>query len=812
MNWRNESEILQLLSSHGFEIDRLDLCHRKRYKRTGHDQKGWLSLYEHTNDDGTTSLIGAFGYWIASEPVIEKISPGFGVEISPEKREAIKKRMAEINKQNKAEEEKVRQEASRIATVAWNKLSAEGRSEYLERKGVEAKGIRFFAGEPVLIDGGDEAGNPVVIDLPMAEGDIAIPAKDIKGVIWGLQIIRGKKRGKLLEKQFWPKGMRMKASHHVVGIINRTTKTVLVAEGYATAMTLHAATGLPVVVAFYASNLMPVSEAVHKQFPRAKLLICADDDYLTDGNPGVRAAQNAATAVGGNWIQPIFPFDRQNEKLTDFNDLANSPGCSLSTVTVQIDDKLRELAWGLEATPEAAVLNTGEGGERKGAVSIMELDELVERFIFIDDVTGDFVFDTWTHDVCKFSKMTKIMAAHVEVKYIKQHPVWQSRAVYVDQIGFDPGHEDPHIICNRWRGWPMKPKQGDCSVLLDLLRYLCSKEEGSDKIYEWVIKWLAYPLQHAGAKMHSAIVMHGDQGTGKSMFFEAYAKIFGEYAAILNQGALDDKFNSDWAEKKQFVIADEVAASSEKYQLKNQLKTLITGEWVRVNPKNVAAHRERNHMNLVFLSNEAMPVVLENDDRRHLVIRTPPVMLGEWQPLVLEEIANGGVEALYSYLLGVDLTGFDVGTKPPYTEAKGKLIYLSAGSDERFLQDWKHGYIESLPFCPAGRKEIYEAYKAWCKQEGENHPRPSKDFFATLSNRPLWRDIITDRFDSLNLDSSTKNISWRVVIPSEKDLQEAALLPNGEDFRQKPGQSQKQWLTECYYEVLNRQESKADAA
>ena len=49
----------------------------------------------------------------------------------------------------------------------------------------------------------------------------------------------------------------------------------------------------------------------------------------------------------------------------------------------------------------------------------------------------------------------------------------------------------------------------------------------------------------------------------------------------------------------------------------------VMGEQIRINPKNMAAYWEANHVNMVFLSNEAMPVVLEDDDRRHAVIWTP---------------------------------------------------------------------------------------------------------------------------------------------------------------------------------------------
>ena len=76
-----------------------------------------------------------------------------------------------------------------------------------------------------------------------------------------------------------------------------------------------------------------------------------------------------------------------------------------------------------------------------------------------------------------------------------------------------------------------------------------------------------------------------------------------------------------------FVVADEIVARAEMYHLKNQLKNFITGEWVRINPKNVAAHRERNHMNIVFLSNERLAQVLGTRARSHSRFGTAKVIL-----------------------------------------------------------------------------------------------------------------------------------------------------------------------------------------
>src|SRR5471032_2461106 len=101
---------------------------------------------------------------------------------------------------------------------------------------------------------------------------------------------------------------------------------VLIAEGYATAATLHAATGYAVVVAFNEVNVRHVAATVRQLLPQAKLMLCADDDRATEEktgkNPGVVSAMAAAAAVGGHWCKPQGLADGA----TDFNDLSMAAG------------------------------------------------------------------------------------------------------------------------------------------------------------------------------------------------------------------------------------------------------------------------------------------------------------------------------------------------------------------------------------------------------------------------------------------------------------------------------------------------------
>ncbi len=786
------------------------------------DKPGWYRLSEKTLEHGDLAIIGSFGVWRGNDNGAQSIALNLP-ELSEEQKKAFRAQLREDRKRADAQRAAEAERAAARARAVWNKLREQGECDYLPRKRVGAYGVRFTP-----------------------SGAMAIPMTDNAGQVWGLQFILGRStHGKRIarlerDKEYWPRGHIKRGRYHLIGL---PTWVCLVAEGYATAASLHANTSIPVAVAFDANNIGPVVEQLRKRFRgRVKILICADDDRfgkcqhrdtagkrcanpidLLDnsptcpacGNPhnvenaGRKAAANVV-ADGVQWVAPEFAdqdarraaFFDNGSKLSDYNDLHVTDGPS--AVRDQIEAALGKYGWEPPDRPARGLATGGEGGDgsRRAAVSTLSLDDIVDRFIHVDDNTGDFVFDTWTTSVVKRSKVVNMLPARVRWDDVKDHHTWRARAVYIDQIGFDPGGEDPNIVCNRWDGWPTKPAEGTCDRLLELLRYLCGNEDNGGEVYEWVLRWLAYPLQHPGAKLHSAIVVHGPQGTGKSRFFEAYGKIYGEYSLVLNQGAIEDKFNADWTERKLFIVADEIVARSDMYHLKNQLKGFITGEWVRVNPKNVAAHRERNHMNLVFLSNEKQPVVLENDDRRHLVIWTPPPLSTSFFEEVDAEIDAGGIAALHHHLLQLDMGDFKPWSRPPMTRSKQQLIDINRESVDRFLGDWQAGDIEGLPFCPCASADLYTAYLQWCRREGVKVPRESNQFAGHIDKLAGWVKGHKDRYETCHYDGGTKR--QRMIIPPEDALRAPPWNAKGPDGYAKPmSKSQTQWLTDCFFDFRN---------
>ena len=735
----------------------------------------WISVVQLPDADGRLEdyLIGSYGIYHANDNGKQnlKLKRDGRPSLSQAEKDAMRVRLADQAKKAKALRAAEAKKAADEADRCWRKYVPTGESDYLAHKGVKAYGLRFS---------------------PSGNGTVAVPMlRD--GRVVGLQIIRGKDRGNKLEKQYWPAGMDKVGAYHLIGGIPRGL--VLVAEGYATAATLHESTGLPVAVAFDAGSLMPVVAELAQKYRTSKILICADDDYLTPGNPGCEAARLAATAHGAAWCKPNFTEERSTTKKgpTDYNDLAQLEGAHV--VAAQIAALLESLGWKLPRARELATGGQGELPSKTILSSLLSVDEACDRFALIYGGKGT-LFDQQEHLLVPKTDVLDIIPDHGWREWKLRQ---DRKVVRLSEVGFDPACTDKAIRCNLWGGWPTEPKAGKCEVLLDLLRYLCSAEQNSADLFTWAIRWLAYPIQHPGAKMRTALIFHGPQGTGKNLFFEAIMAIYGEYGRIVGQAEIEDKFN-DWASRKLFLIADEVVARQELYHVKNKLKSFVTGEWIRINPKNVAAHDERNHCNVVYLSNETQPLPIEQDDRRHFVIWTPAKLSANFYQDVRDEINAGGIAALHKHLLDLDLGDFDEHTKPPETQAKRDLIDVGAGNVQRFIKAWLGGDT-SHPVCPCGSSDLYIAYTRWCREDGVRNPREANQFIGEIAKLPGWEKGHKDRYDNLLEDPSRTKLRQRFIIPSLEILTQGAKL--GADYRKTDTQNQTEWLTDCFFAFAN---------
>ena len=74
------------------------------------------------------------------------------------------------------------------------------------------------------------------------------------------------------------KGGHVEGGYASIGAKGSEKSRILIAEGYATGASLHAATGLPVVVCFNCGNLLNVGKTIRSKYPDAEIIIAGDND------------------------------------------------------------------------------------------------------------------------------------------------------------------------------------------------------------------------------------------------------------------------------------------------------------------------------------------------------------------------------------------------------------------------------------------------------------------------------------------------------------------------------------------------------
>jgi len=227
-------------------------------------------------------------------------------EFTPEEKAAWKRKMQDAAAQRDADRKAEVAQAAVDAADMWASSQAPDGHPYLARKHIDGHGARR-AGDMLLI--------------PMRHGP-----KDLVG----LQRIYpdGSKR--------FIKGTPLAGAYCTLG---KPTKNgpIAIVEGWATGVSVFMATGYCTVVAFNAGNLVAVAQKIRKALPDAVIIMGADDDAWTDGNPGITAATEAARAIGAMLAIPRWYGDRP-EKHTDFNDLHAGEGLAAVAECFQAAD------------------------------------------------------------------------------------------------------------------------------------------------------------------------------------------------------------------------------------------------------------------------------------------------------------------------------------------------------------------------------------------------------------------------------------------------------------------------------------------
>lgn len=344
----------------------------------------------------------------------------------------------------------------------------------------------------------------------------------------------------------------------------------------------------------------------------------------------------------------------------------------------------------------------------KGALpfnSAKALFEINDRYAIMASQGG--VVDLRTQHILKFSDFKVLKLANkikiksfdkkgeIKEKTTSSAEYWLEWPAHftLDNFTYEPGK--PRFVensithgkdLNTWHGWGVESKKGNVKPFLDFIDYLFHGATDDEK--QFVMHWLGYPIKFPGAKLLTALVLHGArQGTGKTLLAETMGKIYGKNYAEISQDDLENTFNSFIA-RKQFLSGDEITGSDSR-RFADKLKKLITQSSVVVNEKYAKTYTIKDCANYLFTSNHVNCFFLEDSDRRMFVheITAVPKAPEYYQYFIEWRDKEGGAEALRFYFENeLDYEGFNPKSPAPSTTAK-QFIIISGRSQ---VSTWAH--------------------------------------------------------------------------------------------------------------------------
>lgn len=303
-------------------------------------------------------------------------------------------------------------------------------------------------------------------------------------------------------------------------------------------------------------------------------------------------------------------------------------------------------------------------------------------------VTSRNVFYKYTTDRCYLPEVLDLVNA-ASIATEDQNP--RPRDYLVNTIGvpqvenlrYEPKYgskrffsEDGVPYVNTYRPGNVSPDYARMDEARDVFLNHVANLVGEEKYRRRLVDFLAYHVQHPGAKIRWAILLQGAQGCGKTFLAHAMTAVLGKrnVTKVAASNVLEDRFN-DWAYGHQLVVMDEIRViGHNRYGVMDKLKPCISDDTISLRAMREAARTVPNVTNYLMFTNYHDSLAIHDEDRRYFVLSSPLQRKEQIDAL-------GGTE-YFDKLFG--------------------MVRDNAGGLKAFLEKWEIG----SDFNPEGRAEV----------------------------------------------------------------------------------------------------------
>jgi hypothetical protein len=253
-------------------------------------------------------------------------------------------------------------------------------------------------------------------------------------------------------------------------------------------------------------------------------------------------------------------------------------------------------------------------------------------------------------------------------------------------VYFNRRKNDPKIL-DRWRGMQAKLVDKVDMTKVNYFRHfardiICNEKQGDDAGFRYLEKLIAFICQNEEETPGKALVLLGEQGTGKSTFTEFGADyLFGKRnrGVAVNIDHVTGQFQKVMKGKKLMVVneLDDISNIKDAKARFNKMKELITGKEASLNTKGVDEQEVDICFFWLMCSNKDNALYLEDDDRRHVIYKVSSAAKNDTKyfdelrkNLLNQECANH----VYTYYMNMKNITRESINVPHMTKAKQDII------------------------------------------------------------------------------------------------------------------------------------------
>jgi Family of unknown function (DUF5906) len=312
-----------------------------------------------------------------------------------------------------------------------------------------------------------------------------------------------------------------------------------------------------------------------------------------------------------------------------------------------------------------------------------------------------------------------------------------------DAVTFQPGAppiivveraDRIHRTINTYSGFSVVPDHVDSAN--KCAKYLAHVHDnvaaGDETLYKYILDWMASGVQHPDHPGRSSLSMRGPPGCGKGVFALGYGRLFGKHLLhATHRDHVIGRFNAHQAETC-LIFVDE-ALYAEIAGDAQVLKTMTSETTKVLERKGIDAIQIDNFARQIFATNAEHPIQIEHDDRRYpaIYVREDKSFADEpeqqrkankrkayFMP-ILDELKNGGSEALLGFLLDHDIRDFNAEAIPETAERRQQKLNSAPADDQIIIGFAQDG---CLPAALSERPWIARAHPEGWLSKGQQTP------------------------------------------------------------------------------------------